>query len=148
MIFWQYFVRYIVQAWSLWLLAGWQRSSNGAPVNTFDIDLVDSRNDTNIARLLQVLEGLDAVYRIQLERRIRPCASHRPSAGHNLLTRFGWLDLLGTIGRSLSYEDLLPHSVEMDVGEGIVVNVSRNAATVMVTYSTLEIYSGDYIEIE
>jgi hypothetical protein len=29
---------------------------NGAPVNTFDIDLVHSRNDTNIARLLQVLE--------------------------------------------------------------------------------------------
>ena len=49
-------MRYALQAWSLWLLAGWQRSSNGAPVNTFDIDLVHSRNDTNIARLLQVLE--------------------------------------------------------------------------------------------
>jgi hypothetical protein len=97
---------------------------NGAPVNTFDIDLVHSRNDTNIARLLEVLEELDAVYRIQPERRIRPSASHLTSAGHqNLLTRFGWLDLLGTIGRSLSYEDLLPHSVEMDVGEGIVVKV-------------------------
>ena len=97
---------------------------NGAPVNTFDIDLVHSRNDTNIARLLEVLEELEAVYRIQPERRIRPSASHLTSAGHqNLLTRFGWLDLLGTIGRSLSYEDLLPHSVEMDVGEGIVVKV-------------------------
>jgi hypothetical protein len=31
--------------------------------------------------------------------------------------------LLGTIGRNLAYEDLLPHSVEMDVGEGIIVRV-------------------------
>lgn len=37
---------------------------NGAPVNTFDIDLVHSRNDTNIARLRQVLEERDAVFRI------------------------------------------------------------------------------------
>jgi hypothetical protein len=67
---------------------------------------------------------LDAVYRIQPERRIRPSASHLTSAGHqNLLTRFGWLDLRGTIGRNPSYEDLVSHAVEMDVGEGIVVRV-------------------------
>jgi len=71
-----------------------------------------------------VLEELDAIYRIQPERRIRPSATHLTSAGHqNLLTRFGWLDLLGTAGRNLSYEDLLPHSVQMDVGEGILVRV-------------------------
>jgi predicted nucleotidyltransferase len=33
------------------------------------------------------------------------------------------LDLLGTIGRNLSYQDLLPHSVEMDIGEGIRIRV-------------------------
>jgi hypothetical protein len=97
---------------------------HGAPINTFDVDVVYSRHETNIGRLLAVLGELDAVYRIQPERRIRPSASHLTSAGHqNLLTRFGWLDLLGTIGRNLSYEDLVSHAVEMDVGEGIVVRV-------------------------
>ena len=92
--------------------------------NACDLDVVHSRDETNIGRLLAVLEELDAVYRIQPERRIRPNASHLTSTGHhNLFTRFGWLDLLGAIGRNLSYEDLLPHSAEMDVDDGILVRV-------------------------
>jgi len=39
----------------------------------------------------------------------------------------------------------LPREV---LGEGIVLNVSRKSATVLITYSTIEIYPGDYIEIE
>ena len=97
---------------------------DGAPINTFDVDVVHSRNEKNIDCLLKVLEALDAVYRIQPERRIRPNASHLASAGcQNLITRYGPLDLLGTIGRNLGYEDLLPHSVEMEVGEGVLVKV-------------------------
>ena len=97
---------------------------NGAPVNTWDLDVVHSRDAANIARLLPVLESLDAIYRIQPERRLRPTESYLVSPGHqNLLTRYGPLDLLGTIGLNLSYEDLLPHSVEMDVGEGIRIRV-------------------------
>ena len=34
------------------------------------------------------------------------------------------------------------------LGEGIVINVSGNSSTVMITYSTIEIYAGDYVEIE
>jgi hypothetical protein len=34
------------------------------------------------------------------------------------------------------------------LGEGIVLNASRNAATVFVTYSSAEIYPGDNLEIE
>lgn len=97
---------------------------NGAPVNTYDVDIVHSRDGANIARLLPVLDELDAVYRIQPERRLRPTASHLASRGHqNLLTRYGPLDLLGTIGQDLGYQDLVPHSVEMDIGEGIRVRV-------------------------
>jgi len=63
---------------------------DGAPITTFDIDVVHSRSETNIARLLTVLEALDAFYRIQPERRIRPAPSHLTSAGHqNLITRYG-----------------------------------------------------------
>lgn len=34
------------------------------------------------------------------------------------------------------------------VGEGIVINVSRNSSTMLITFSKIEIYSGDYVEIE
>jgi hypothetical protein len=34
------------------------------------------------------------------------------------------------------------------LGEGIVLSASRNSSTVMITYSSSEIYAGDYVELE
>jgi hypothetical protein len=39
----------------------------------------------------------------------------------------------------------LPREV---LGEGIVINISNNSSTMLITYSTIEIYAGDYVEIE
>jgi len=39
----------------------------------------------------------------------------------------------------------LPREV---LGEGIVISSSRNSSTVMITFSSIEIYAGDYVEIE
>ena len=39
----------------------------------------------------------------------------------------------------------LPREV---LGEGLVINVSRNSSTVFLTYSSADIYAGDYVEIE
>jgi hypothetical protein len=39
----------------------------------------------------------------------------------------------------------LPREV---LGEGIVLNVTRNAATVLITYSREDVYAGDFVEIE
>jgi hypothetical protein len=39
----------------------------------------------------------------------------------------------------------LPREV---LGEGIVLNVTRNAATVLVTYNTVPMFAGDFVEIE
>ena len=39
----------------------------------------------------------------------------------------------------------LPREV---LGEGIVLNVTKNAATVLVTYNNLPLYAGDFVEIE
>ena len=106
------------------LVGGLAAVLNGAPVDTFDIDVVHSRDDDNIDRLLRVLEALDAVFRIQPERRLKPNASHLSSTGHlNLITRYGPLDLLGTIGRGLGYRDLIPHSIELNIGEGVRIRV-------------------------
>jgi hypothetical protein len=58
------------------------------------------------------------------ERRLKPNASHLASAGHlNLITRYGPLDLLGTIGSDLGYRELLPHSVELDISAGVRIQV-------------------------
>ncbi len=39
----------------------------------------------------------------------------------------------------------LPREV---VGEGIVINVSRNSSTMIITLSSIENYAGDYVEVE
>jgi hypothetical protein len=106
------------------VVGGVAAALNGAPVDTLDVDLVHSRDFANIERLLPILVALDAIFRLQPERRLRPAASHLTGPGHlNLLTRYGPLDLLGTIGRGLSYQDLLPHSIEMKITEEVAVNV-------------------------
>src|SRR5262245_1055246 len=104
---------------------------NGAPIQTYDIDLVYSRDHANLDRLLTFLQEIDAIFRLQPERRLRPAASHLAGAGHlNLLTRYGPVDLLGAIGDNLGYSDLLPRSDEMEIGEGIRVRV-LNLATLI-----------------
>lgn len=106
------------------LVGGLAAVLNGAPVNTFDIDVVHSRDPANVERVRAVLDQLDAVFRMQPERRLKPNASHLASSGHlNLITRYGPLDLLGTIGRDLGYEELLPHSAELEIGDELRVRV-------------------------
>jgi hypothetical protein len=39
----------------------------------------------------------------------------------------------------------LPREV---LGEGIVINVNRNSSTMMITFTSIETYAGDYVEIE
>ena len=97
----------------------------GATLSTFDLDIVHSTEPANIARLLAVLVGdLDAYYRAQPEKRLRPSHAHLSSPGHQLLmTRFGPLDVLGSIGKGRRYQDLLPHAAEMTIGEDIRIRV-------------------------
>ena len=46
-------------------------------------------------------------------------------------TRYEWNDL--------------PREV---LGEGIVINVNRNSSTMVITFNSIEVYAGDYVEIE
>ena len=83
---------------------------------TFDLDLVHSRAPDNLDRLMSALHELDAYYREREDIRLTPELSHLSSPGHQLLmTRFGPLDLLGTVGKGHNYEDLLEHSEEIQV---------------------------------
>ncbi len=95
----------------------------GAPVLTADLDLVHRRTVENVSRLLEVLAGLDAVYRHD-PRRLRPAESHLMSPGHQLLaTTYGDVDCLGAVGEGQAYEDLLSHAPELSLGEGLSVHV-------------------------
>jgi hypothetical protein len=97
---------------------------NGAPVNTLDLDIVHSRELENIARLLKALDEMGAEYRDPGGRKLRPAESHLVSKGHQLLiTRFGPLDVLGSVGREMGYDDLLPHTSEMMVADNLTVRV-------------------------
>jgi predicted nucleotidyltransferase len=96
----------------------------GAPIATFDLDLVHSRTPANIDRLMRSLEALDASYRGQAGRTIRPTPPHLATPGHQLLmTLAGPLDLLGVIGKGRGYDELLAHTVELEVGAGVRVRV-------------------------
>jgi len=97
---------------------------NGASVDTFDVDIVHSRDSADVNRLLAVLDSLDAISRLEPERRLKPNATHLSGTGHvNLITRYGPLDVLWTIGQNLAYEDLLAHSLQMEIGGGVQVRV-------------------------
>lgn len=96
----------------------------GVDVDTLDVDIVPASNEENLSKLLSVLDSMGAIFRIQPSRRLKPDMSHLRSRGHkNLITKFGFLDVLGAIGSGLTYDDLLPHTNEMEIGDGVRVRV-------------------------
>jgi len=83
----------------------------GAPISTFDLDIVYSLDDENLTRLARVLQDLEAVYVDPAGRSIRPDLDRLRGGGHHLLrTRYGRLDVLGSVGAEQIFEDLLPKS--------------------------------------
>ena len=97
---------------------------HGAPISTFDLDLVHSRATDNIERLLKALQELDARYRDIGGRVIKPTQAKLSSAGHQLLiTKCGPLDLLGEIGQHRDYDALIPDTVTMAMSDGLRVRV-------------------------
>lgn len=97
---------------------------HGAPVNTFDLDVVHARDSENVGRLLLALRELDAVYRSSPGRQLRPDESHISSPGHQLLmTKFGPLDVLGMIGKSRTWDDLIGHTRIMEIEPRVELRV-------------------------
>src|SRR6185436_6172559 len=85
----------------------------GAPISTFDLDIVPRWSPENLDRLAGALEAVDARYR---GRDIRPTRDRLESLGHHLLeTRLGALDVLGTVSPSRAFEDLEVSTVEYEV---------------------------------
>jgi hypothetical protein len=86
------------------------------PINTLDFDLVHQRTEENIARLLLALTELGARYRDD-PRNLAPNESHLRGPGHNLLRTGNMnLDVLGSIDWGGGYEELLPDTELIEVG--------------------------------
>ncbi len=88
----------------------------GAPISTFDLDIVYHQTPENGSRLMAAIASLDATYRDPAGRRIMPdtekLATHQT---HLLMTSLGALDLLSQIGDELDYPRLLTRSIEYEL---------------------------------
>ncbi|HVR21013.1 MAG TPA: hypothetical protein VMS65_14980 [Polyangiaceae bacterium] len=89
----------------------------GAPIVTADVDILHRRTSENVQRLLAALQELDAVYRLD-PRRLKPTEAHLIGPGHALLsTKFGDLDVLGTIFADVTYDDVAAETIAIELGE-------------------------------
>jgi len=96
----------------------------GAPVSTFDLDIVHDRNSLNVARLHNALSELNTHYREHLPNLITPSPENLKSSGHHLLlTNHGPLDVLGTIGINDDYQALVSKTETISIGDGTTINI-------------------------
>ncbi len=90
----------------------------GAPIVTFDLDVLFDKAPENIDRLLGALREIKARYRDPAGRHIEPDEEKLLSFRVNLLlTELGALDVLGTVGHGLTYQDLVARTVLYELGE-------------------------------
>jgi hypothetical protein len=90
----------------------------GAPVITFDVDIVPNPEEANLERLLGFLDEIEATYMDLAGREIRPDLEKLRSNRMNLLkSRLGRLDVAAEIGEGLRYSDLLARSSLVSLGE-------------------------------
>ena len=93
---------------------------HGAPVSTFDLDILYSREAANLERLEAVLSRINARYRQKPE--VAPEAHRLEGPGHHLLsTDHGPLDLLGSMLEGKCYEDLAGRTARLELGPGLAV---------------------------
>lgn len=101
------------------LVGGLAAVAQGAPITTHDIDIVPRRTPENVATLLAFLATVNARYRGRPNHEIlRPTASILSGPGHSLLmTDLGPLDVLGAIEGGRSFDDLVPHALDVAISE-------------------------------
>jgi predicted nucleotidyltransferase len=93
------------------LVGGIAAILEGAPVSTFDLDVVIRRTEENHQKVLVALGELNARYLDPAGRHIVPDVGKLDSMRlHRLLTDFGPLDILESIGDGLTHADLVAHT--------------------------------------
>jgi predicted nucleotidyltransferase len=98
------------------VIGGWAAIFHGLAHSTYDVDVVYSRDRENIRRLVEALKPLHPYLRgappglpfVFDEKTVRN------GLNFTLNTDLGKLDLLGEVPGARSYDELLPHSKEME----------------------------------
>lgn len=90
----------------------------GAPIVTFDVDILHLRTPDNVARLLRWLDDHHAYHRFDLQNRhLPPTEQQLMGSGHiNLQTDLGKLDVLCELSLGEGYEQVLPDTVLFEQG--------------------------------
>src|SRR5690348_8226207 len=96
----------------------------GAPITTFDLDIVHSRSRVNSRRLSQALASVGATYRGHPKKVIPSAALRQSTARHLPSTRYGPLDVLGVAGRGSGYRELLKGSTIVHVERDVRVRIA------------------------
>jgi hypothetical protein len=109
------------QGVDFFVVGGVAAQLEGAPILTFDLDVLYDKTPENLARLLAALRELKARYRDPAGRHIEPDAEKLATLRlHLLLTELGALDVLGSIGNGLTYQDLVGRTILYQLGESQV----------------------------
>jgi hypothetical protein len=97
------------------LVGGLAAVAQGAPIATFDVDIVHLRTEANVDRLIEFLGSLGAHYRGRSGPPLPPHRAALLDPGHSLFTTdLGPFDVLGAIEEGKTFEDLLADSVAID----------------------------------
>jgi predicted nucleotidyltransferase len=97
------------------LVGGGAAVIHGAPVTTQDIDIVHSRESSNVDRLLHVLSRLEARVVDPAGRDLKPEHAALSGSGQSLLrTRLGRVDVLGALHDGRGYAELLANAETVD----------------------------------
>ena len=96
----------------------------GAPVTTFDLDIVPSLEEENRIRLLAAIKELDGHYREHLPSKLTPTLELLNSSGHHLLlTKYGPMDVLGSIGTGSNFATLQSHIEIIQLDNGVELKI-------------------------
>jgi hypothetical protein len=111
------------------LVGGLAAVAQGAPVTTFDVDIVHARTPENLDDLMTFLGTVGARYRGRPGGDpLPPSRTALEGLGHSLfMTDLGPLDVLGEIEDGLSFDDLLPDTISVEIGDTHVRVLSLSA---------------------
>ena len=110
---------------------------HGAPVTTFDVDVVYAMDDENLEAIERALTSMGAYYRGRGSQRLLPQAKQLKGGGHHLFnTDHGPVDLLSFIGDGHSYDELVGRSEVFEMGE-TALNVLTLSALVEIKQETM-----------
>ena len=105
------------------VVGGLAAVTQGAPVTTFDLDIVHHQTDENTRKLSVFLKSISAIQRRPDDKIVEPTEKDLKAKGHLLLnSRLGSLDILAFIEQGRGYRELLSDAVEIEL-YGYKVNV-------------------------